>query len=132
MSLILIGSGPGIGLAVAKLFASKRFSKVALLARSQDKLDEARDAVKSAASSSNNKSSLDVRTYAVDIADDKALLKVLKATQDDLGPPECVYFNAARVQPSSFFDTTLEEMEQDFKVRQLACLYTEQGAVSTD
>ena len=118
MSLILIGSGAGIGLSVAKLFAQKRFSKIALLARSQDKLDEAKEAVISAASASHDGKggSLDVRTYAVDISNGEALLGILKATLQDLGSPKCVYFNAARVQPSSFFDTTVGELEMDYKV----------------
>jgi NAD(P)-dependent dehydrogenase (short-subunit alcohol dehydrogenase family) len=113
MSLVLIGSGPGIGLSVAKLFATKRFAKVALLARNQKSLDEARDAVVAAASS---RPDLDVRTYAVDITDEKALEEALLKTEKDLGPPECVYFNAARVAPSSFFDSDLKELELDFKV----------------
>jgi NAD(P)-dependent dehydrogenase (short-subunit alcohol dehydrogenase family) len=115
MSLVLIGSGPGIGLAVARLFATKRYSKIALLARNQERLVEARAAIISTAS--RVRPDLDVRTYAVDISDAQALEKVLRETEKDLGPPECVYFNAARVAPGSFFDTTVEEMESDFKVR---------------
>ena len=45
---VIIGSGPGIGCHVAKIFASRRFNKVALIARNQTQLDKDAEAVSSA------------------------------------------------------------------------------------
>ena len=42
--------------------------------------------------------------------------QVLQQTEKDLGPPECVYFNAARVAPSKLLETSVEDMETDFRV----------------
>lgn len=93
MSLILIGLGPGIGLAVAKLFATRKFSKVGLLARTESSLNDAKKEIQSVAHDSQK--DLDVRTYVVDVTDLSKLKQILQQTEKDLGPPECVYFNAA-------------------------------------
>jgi short-subunit dehydrogenase len=108
--LVLIGSGPGIGVATASLFASKGFN-IALLSRNAERLKQDVQTVQSAAS---NK--VKVESFPVDVADHTALKTTLDKVADSLGPPEIVIYNAARVGPSQFGEFTAEELLQDFKV----------------
>lgn len=116
-SLIVIGSGPGIGAHVARQFARQGFSKVALVARNPEQLEKDRASVENAVGSAN----VTVKTYSVDIADLPELTKTLNKIGDELGPPEVVFFNAARVNLSTLLEVDEEEMIYDFKVR-LFCL----------
>lgn len=109
--LVLIGSGPGIGVSTAKLFASKGFN-VALLSRSASRLEEDAAKVRAAASSSSVK----VQTFPVDVADHAALKSTLESVHKSLGPPEIVVFNAARVGSSLIGEFTPDEMLQDFRI----------------
>ena len=115
--LVLIGSGPGIGVTTAALFASKGFD-VALLARNADRLKTEAQAVKDA---SNGKTK--VETFSVDVADHNALKSTLEKVASSVGPPEVVVFNAARVGPSEFGSFTAEELLQDFKINNVG-IYT--------
>ncbi|GAB0135986.1 hypothetical protein EsDP_00004305 [Epichloe bromicola] len=108
-SLVVIGSGPGIGVHVASHFASKGFSKIALVARNTEQLDRDSAAVQS------DHGHVDVRAYPVDVTDSAGLRAALDRITDDLGPPEVVFFNAARVKPSLLLEVGDEEMLYDFK-----------------
>jgi NAD(P)-dependent dehydrogenase (short-subunit alcohol dehydrogenase family) len=110
-TLLVIGSGPGIGRSVATLFASKRYSNVVLVARRDESLAAERAAVEQAVGSH-----VTVKTYAVDVTDSAALLKALDDADAAVGKPECVFFNAARVLPSAFFEHDVKEIEYDLKV----------------
>jgi short-subunit dehydrogenase len=109
--LVLIGSGPGIGLTTAKLFASKGFN-IALLARSADRLKQDATQIQAA----DKSSSIKVETFAVDITDHAAFKSALEDVHKKLGPPEIVIYNAARVGPSEFGKFTSEEMVQDYRL----------------
>ncbi|KAH7006690.1 hypothetical protein EDB82DRAFT_423436 [Fusarium venenatum] len=109
-TLLCIGSGPGIGRSVTSLFATKHYKNVALIARRPDQLEIEKTAVHEAAGQSVN-----VQTYALDVTDTDALLPALNHIEEDLGRIECVFYNAARVQKSSFFDYDVKEIEYDFK-----------------
>ncbi len=111
-TLLVVGSGPGIGRAVATLFASKGYHNVVLIARRSDSLASEKAAVEEAVGSQVN-----VRTYPVDITDPEALTKALDDADAAFGKPECVFFNAARVLPSAFFEHDVKEIEYDLKVR---------------
>ncbi|KAF0327908.1 hypothetical protein GQ607_004739 [Colletotrichum asianum] len=109
-TLLVIGAGPLIGRSVATLFASKRYSNVALIARREEQLQIEKKAVEEAAPSAT------VKTYTADITDPEAFTKVLDQADADLGKPSCVFFNAARVQMSEMLVHDVKEMEYDFKV----------------
>jgi NAD(P)-dependent dehydrogenase (short-subunit alcohol dehydrogenase family) len=111
-TLLVVGSGPGIGRAVTALFAAKRYNNVVLLARRTDSLVSEKAAVEQAIGTQVN-----IKTYPVDITDPAALDSALDDADAALGKPECVFFNAARVLPSAFFEHPLTEIEYDLKVR---------------
>ena len=110
-SLVIIGSGPGVGRHIAKHFAEKKFNKIALLARNAGKLAEDKAAVEAAVPGEPS-----VRTYQVDISDEEQLHVVLKDVEADLGTPECVLFNAAVIAPTKLLEIDEAEMIHDFKV----------------
>lgn len=107
--LVILGAGPGIGLATAIHFASKGFD-VALLSRNTERLGKDVATVQ--------KASPDVRVQAftVDVGDHVALKKTLENVEAELGVPEVVYYNAARVRPSKIGETSTEYIMDDFKV----------------
>ena len=116
-SLIVLGSGPGIGVTTAALLASKGFTSIALLSRNAERLKEDVATVQKANSSAK------VQPYAVDIGDTAALQTTLKQTEADLGPPEFVFFNAARIKPSPIGEETADNLQNDFKLMNVG-LYT--------
>lgn len=111
-TLFVIGSGPGIGRSVTTLFATKRYSHVALIARRAEQLSVEQKALEEAVGSD-----VKVKTYAVDVVDSEALLKVLEEAEAALGKPEVVFYNAARVLPSALLSHDVKDMEYDFRVR---------------
>ena len=110
-SLFVVGSGPGIGRAVTTLFATKRYSKIALFARRAEQLTIEKKAVEDAVGSG-----VQIDTYAVDVVDSDALSKALDRAESALGKPEVVFYNAARVLPSQLLSHEVKDIEYDFKV----------------
>ena len=112
-TLIVIGSGPGIGNSVAQLFASKHFTHLVLVARDDARLDTARAAILNAAPKTT------IMAYKADIAVPSELAEVCQKVDgwvDEKGAAlECVFFNAARVEPSNFGEIKAEQLEMDFK-----------------
>lgn len=112
-TIVVFGSGPGIGRSVAQEFASNGFNHVILLARHHARLDQDKMAVE--------KSSKDVKVdlLTVNLAD-KASVKEALTKIDSLSKDiECVFYNGARVAPSTLLEFPVEEMELDFKVYKL-------------
>jgi NAD(P)-dependent dehydrogenase (short-subunit alcohol dehydrogenase family) len=108
--LVLIGCGPGVGVSTASLFASKGFN-IALISRDAKRLKDDAQKVQSSA-----QGELDIKTFAVDVADHQAFMKTLQDVHQTMGLPEVVIFNAARVGPSSFGEFTPEELMQDYRI----------------
>lgn len=110
-TLIVIGSGPGIGRSVSTLFASKRYNNVALIARRAEQLELEKSALEEALG--NN---VKVKTFAVDVVHTEALLHALGEAESHFGKAECIFYNAARVLPSKLLEHDVKEIEYDFKV----------------
>jgi NAD(P)-dependent dehydrogenase (short-subunit alcohol dehydrogenase family) len=115
--LVLIGIGPGIGRAVACLFASKRYNYVTLIARRAEQLETEQIAVEEA--TAGVQVNVQVKTYVVDVADNGALSEALAKAEAAFGKPECVYCNAARVVPSQLLTHDVKDIEYDLKVEPL-------------
>ncbi|KAF8848993.1 NAD(P)-binding protein [Acephala macrosclerotiorum] len=123
-TLLLIGSGPGIGLATALRFASKKFSKVALISRDAKRLVTDRETVLSSVPAA------EVKTWDVDITETEKYKKVLKEVEEWSGEGvDCVIFNAARVAPSPVLEFPEEELLKDFAVTNIALYTTAQWAL---
>jgi short-subunit dehydrogenase len=113
-TLVLIGSGPMIGVSTASLFATRQFSNIALISRNATRLAQDRESVLSAAKAANK--NVEVRTFATDITNTPAFEKVLREVET-MGRISIVVFNAARVGPSEMFKFSEDDIIQDFKVR---------------
>jgi NAD(P)-dependent dehydrogenase (short-subunit alcohol dehydrogenase family) len=114
-SLIVIGSGPGIALSTAALFAEKKFNKVALLSRSITRLPKDKAAILDILKS-KGKTDVEIDTWDVDVSDWGALKNVLHLVEQRHADVTCVLFNAARVAPSPLLEFTEEEIVKDFMV----------------
>jgi short-subunit dehydrogenase len=112
-TLVVIGSGPMIGVSAASLFAARKFSNIALISRDPTRLAKDRDSVLSAAKAASK--NITVRTFATDIKNTPAFEKVLKEVET-MGRISVVVFNAARIGPSELFKFPEEEIIEDFRV----------------
>lgn len=99
----VVGVGPGIGMAVARRFASEGMD-IALVARSGDRLDTYREALLPYGRQ--------VNAYACDCSEPYELAKVFQDLRETLGPPEVMVYNASvlkeappsRLSPEGFID----------------------------
>ncbi|TAQ90809.1 hypothetical protein B7494_g880 [Chlorociboria aeruginascens] len=96
--LLVVGSGPRIGVAVASYFAIRKFDRIALISRDIGRLQNDRDKV----------------------------LEAVRITLEEvkkMGSLGCVVFNPARVGPSEMFGFGKEDIIKDFMTTNIA-LYT--------
>ena len=115
-TLVVFGSGPGIGIAVAKLFAQKHFERIALCSRSAERLASEKTEFEEAAKKAGRH--VQVSTYPTDLSNLDSLRKTLGKVEK-LGPLGLVYHNAARINPTEVLATSVEEIEEDFRVSSL-------------
>jgi len=124
-TLVILGSGPGIGIAVAKVFSVRGFTHVALVSRNKDRLAEDEDNVLDAIQERGY--SCRVKTWVCDIADTQQLNTTLKDIES-FGSLECVLFNPARVAGKPPLEESSEAIEADFRVcvHEFVCLIDDQ------
>ena len=115
--IYIVGTGPMIGAHTARHFALRSFKSVALIARSPSNLTNSQTFITDAAPDTT------VKTYSADVTDASSLKNALNSAVSDLGPPEVVLFNAARVQPSFFPTYPASDIVEDFMIPNLG-LYT--------
>lgn len=103
---IIIGAGPGLGLALAEKFGQKGFA-IALLARSEDNLNAFAQTLK--------EQGISASAHAVDISDFTALRQTLRAiAQKDT--VEVVIYNAVKKQFNSPLQLDVEEMVDAYRM----------------
>jgi len=112
-ALIIFGSGPGIGVHVAARFARGGFQKVVLLSRNAARLSDDAFMVWSITPE------VQVSTVCVDLTSPADLQDAFRRIEDVLGdtPVECVYYNAARVEPTSLLGESAEDLRANLEVR---------------
>ncbi|KAF6230391.1 hypothetical protein HO133_004733 [Letharia lupina] len=115
--IFVVGSGPMIGSHIARLFATHSFTHIALFSRSASNLTRDASLVTAAAPSAS------VHTYPADVTDHVALTAALEEAVGDVGVPEVLIYNAARVSYGMFGQYTTDDMLVDFKIPNLG-LYT--------
>ncbi|HEX3826030.1 MAG TPA: SDR family NAD(P)-dependent oxidoreductase [Sporichthyaceae bacterium] len=91
-SAFIVGVGPGLGLALAEVFAGAGHS-VALFGRDAARLDKY--------SSGLTAQGRTARAYSVDAADPEGLEAALTRAVDELGAPEVLVYNAAVMGPDT-------------------------------
>ncbi|KAM0696744.1 hypothetical protein Q7P36_003993 [Cladosporium allicinum] len=125
-TLVILGSGPGIGIAVAKVFSVRGFTHVALVSRNKERLAQDEDNVLDAIQERGY--SCRVKTWVCDIADLKQLNGTLKEIES-FGSLECVLFNPARVAGKPPLDESNEAIEADFRLTNIGLHETAKWAI---
>lgn len=100
---VVVGVGPGLGLAVAKRFA-RAGHRVLICARDQAKLDDLAEAQPQ------------LIRMALDATDPSAVADVFTRIQAEHGPPECVVFNAGAFEPAGVTDIDPADFERCWRV----------------
>jgi len=124
-TLVVIGSGPGIGNHVAAAFAAKGFNHIVLLARNEERLEQDKAVIVSKA----GKPDIFIDTIKVDISDATALQGALRKLEKVEHAIECIFFNAARVVPGELLLESVETIEEDFKTTNIALYIVAQWAI---
>ncbi|MCJ1391797.1 hypothetical protein MMC18_004664 [Xylographa bjoerkii] len=115
--IFIIGSGPMIGSHVARLFATHGFTQVVLFSRSTSNLSRDASFVTAGIPS------VSIHTYAADVTDQTALSSALEKAVIEVGAPEVVIYNAARINYGMFGQYSTADILEDFKIPNLG-LYT--------
>jgi len=115
--IFIIGSGPMIGSHIARLFATHGFTQVVLLSRSPSNVSRDAAFVTAGAPSTS------VHTYTADVTDHTALSAALEKAVSEVGVPEVVVYNAARINYGMFGQYSTADILEDFKIPNLG-LYT--------
>jgi len=110
-TIVIFGSGPGIGNYVAAEFAAQGYKHVILLARSASRLPEDKAFVESRVAG------VRVDTLQIDLSNTASIPAVLKQIDALTDKVEVVFFNAARIKASPILEVPVEEIEEDFRVR---------------
>ena len=116
-SIFIVGSGPMIGSHVARHFATNGFTQIALFSRSASNLSRDASFITAAAPSAA------VHTYTADVTDHVALSTALERAVVEVGVPEVLVYNAARINYGIFGQYSTDDMLVDFKIPNLG-LYT--------
>ena len=106
-TIIIAGYGPGISNAVATKFGKEKGYSVALLSRSQSKLDKA----------AHDLAGLGVKAqgFAVDLTDSAAVLKTIQAVQEALGDVHVLFWNGGALINKGALEATGDDYQSTFR-----------------
>ena len=114
---VVFGVGPGLGWALASLFARENM-QVAAIARDLAKLNAL----------IGPKGSLDVRPFAADVSNNEDVHRVFERVDRDLGEPDLVVFNAGAFQKANVLDIDPADFERCWRIGCLGGLLVGQAA----
>jgi short-subunit dehydrogenase len=105
--LLLVGAGPGLGMAVARRFASGGY-RVTLVARSTDGLRDLADGL------ADTGAQLD--TVAADASDPEGLGARMAELYNEQGAPGLIIYNAAMGVPDQLLNSSVEHLQTAYAV----------------
>jgi short-subunit dehydrogenase len=118
--LLLVGAGPGLGLAVARRFADGGY-RVTLVARSADGLDRL------AGSLADTGAQID--TIAADAGDPEGLRARMAELYREQGAPGLIVYNAVMGAPDQLMSSTVEHLQTAYAVDVIGAIMVTQAAV---
>lgn len=110
-TVFITGGSQGIGLATAKLLASKGAS-IAIFARRKAVLDDALKLIEDVRTSPGQKLS----AYSMDVSSEKEVSQVLGQAVSDMGTPDVLINCAGRARPGRFEDISYAQFDETLKV----------------
>ena len=110
MTLVVTGASQGIGAAIADVFAEAygAEARLALIARSEDKLAEVAERCRSVGAVAG--------VFPCDVTDETAVVAMAEAVQGRFGMPNVVVNNAGAFIPGSFSETDSETFRSQIAV----------------
>jgi NAD(P)-dependent dehydrogenase (short-subunit alcohol dehydrogenase family) len=102
----ILGTGPGLGAALARRFAREGFS-VALMARSASNMDPFRDEI--------TKSGGRAMSIAVDATDEASIKAGFDRAASELGPADVFVYNAGMFKMAGVLDVSPDEFEKAWR-----------------
>ncbi|MEI6409321.1 MAG: SDR family NAD(P)-dependent oxidoreductase [Bacteroidota bacterium] len=120
MKLLLIGMGPGNGLAIAKRFGREGF-EILMVARKENALQD----FKTELASSGIKST----GYAADITDDVAFKQLLQQIVQEHADIEIVHYNASAYNPAKPSEIDLDVFNKDLKINIVGAILAVQAVL---
>jgi len=117
---VIIGAGPGIGMAVARRFAKEGY-RIALLSRQPEKLELAIVDLQNQGA--------DAHTFEVNAANDHQVRRVFDRIEVQMGEPDVLVYNAFAMQYTQPSMLNPEKVIQDFKVNVTGALVSAQCVI---
>jgi short-subunit dehydrogenase len=117
--LLLVGAGPGLGMAVARRFADGGY-RVTLVARSTDKLGDL------AQSLADTGAQID--TIAGDASDPESLGGRMAELYNDQGAPGLIIYNAVMGAPDKLLSSSVEHLQMAYAVDVISAIVVTQVA----
>ncbi len=104
---VVVGVGPGLGLAIAEIFGQHGYS-IAMLARREQALAEYQKTLKS--------SNIESSGFSVDVADEASIISAFNQIKQKMGTPQVLIYNTASPRQSKGMATTNTQLVEDFKI----------------
>jgi short-subunit dehydrogenase len=117
--LLLVGAGPGLGMAVARRFAEGGY-RVTLLARSSDSLAELADTLTDTGGQ--------IDTISADASDPDSLGVVVGALYRDQGGPGLIVYNAVMGAPDQLLSASVAHLQTAYAVDVIGAIVVAQVA----
>lgn len=117
-NIVIVGAGPGIGMAVARKFAEEGYS-VGLISRNRDKLE---GLVAELAARGHR-----AKCYTADAGDEVNLRAALATAEAELGAPEVLVYNCAVLKKLNLTAVQPEDLVAEFRVNTVGALVAVQA-----
>jgi short-subunit dehydrogenase len=117
--LLLVGAGPGLGMAVARRFATGGY-RVTLVARSTDRLDELANSLADTGA--------EIRTLEADAGNSEELADRMRDLYAKSGAPGVVIYNAVMGAPDQLMTSTATHLQQAYAVDVIGAVVVAQSA----
>jgi len=117
--LLLVGAGPGLGMAVARRFADGGY-RVTLVARSTDGLNDLADGLADTGAR--------IDTIAADVSDAESMRARMTALYNEQGAPGLIIYNAVMGAPDTVLSSSVEHLHTAYAVDVIGAIVVAQVA----
>jgi short-subunit dehydrogenase len=117
--LLLVGAGPGLGMAVARRFADGGY-RVTLVARSTDSLSDLADGLADTGAR--------IDTIAADVSDAESMRARMTALYNEQGAPGLIIYNAVMGAPDTVLSSSVEHLHTAYAVDVIGAIVVAQVA----